>query len=453
MRSTLLLVAVMAGTLFNLFHPHPGAVALVGVAALTFLWRERWRIPPGIRRVTVVLGAVTVLLLPFASSPGQSLNKGVAIGGLMVSIIGSVTLMARAALNSPKTDVVARYLLSTGMRSRYVLLSLACQLFGGLLGLAGVSMLMEMASKGEVQAEEDRLAMVAAITRGLASATLWSPMFSNLTILLVMYPGLRWTLALPMCLALAGGSILLGTVMDLWRQRGRVLPPRQPLPRGPLLRALLPMMAAMAGFLALVISLAHALGVAVVASIVLLIPLAALLLHALQSQGPGRLKQGRAKLREDYLKLPALAGEVALFMAAGCGGTVIASVIPQAWTTAIGSVLAYSPFLACLALMAFIIGLAFLAVHPVLSVVLVGTAFPPAMVGLPPALHMAAILVAWGISSYATPFSMIALMANRYFGYPVATVTMKTNRVFAPVYVGLATLFLGTLALLARHAP
>ena len=38
---------------------------------------------------------------------------------------------------------------------------------------------------------------------------------------------------------------------------------------------------------------------------------------------------------------------------------------------------------------------------------------------------MATILVAWGLSSYATPFSMIALMANRYFGYPVTTVTVQ----------------------------
>ncbi|MGE0097394.1 MAG: hypothetical protein AB7S86_03510 [Hydrogenophaga sp.] len=448
--SALLLVAMMIGTLFNLFHPHPGAVALVGVAAVAFLVRERARLPPSIRRVALVLGAVTLLLLPFAAAPGQSLSKGVAIGGLMASIISSVTLMARAALAAPQTGVVARHLLATGMRSRYLLVSLACQLFGGLMGLAGVSMLMDMASKGEVQAEEDRLSMLAAIMRSFAAATMWSPMFSNVTILLALYPGLSWATVVPLCLAMAAASIVLGTLLEMRRLRHRTLSPPVPMARAPLYRALLPMLAAMALFLAAVIALAHALQVAVVAGIVLLIPLAVLVLHALQAQGPKRLAQARQRLHEDYLKLPALAGEVALFMAAGCGGTVIASVIPDAWTTAIGAVLATSPFLACFALIALVIGLAFLAVHPVLTVVLVGTALPPAMVGLPVTVHMSTILVAWGVASYATPFSMIALMAHRYSGYSVTTVTVNLNRGFAVIYLGLATLFLGTIATVLR---
>lgn len=451
-RSALLLVAMMAGTLFNLFHPHPGAVALVGVAAAVFLLRERWRLPPSIRRVSLALGAITLLLLPFAASPGESLSRGVAIGGLMASIIASVTLMARAALAAPQTGVVASHLLATGMRSRYLLVSLACQLFGGLMGLAGVSMLMDMASKGEVLVEEDRLSMLAAIMRSFAAATMWSPMFSNVTILLALYPGLTWATVVPLCLALAGCSIVLGSLLDMRRLRHRRLASPRPLPRAALYRALVPMLVAMAVFLAAVIALAHALQVAVVAGIVLLIPLAVLVLHALQAEGPARLKQSRQRLREDYQKLPALAGEVALFMAAGCGGTVIASVIPAAWTSAIGTVLATSPFLACFALMAIIIGLAFLAVHPVLSVVLVGTALPPAMVGLPVTVHMAAILVSWGVASYATPFSMIALMAHRYSGYSVTAVTVNLNRGFAVIYLGLAILFLGTIATVVRGA-
>ncbi len=447
-----MLVAMMAGTLFNLFHPHPGAVALVGVAAAVFLLRERHRLPPSIRRVTLALGAITLLLLPLAAAPGQSLSKGVAIGGLMASIISSVTLMARAALAAPQTGVVARHLLATGLRSRYLVVSLACQLFGGLMGLAGVSMLMDMASKGEVQVEEDRLSMLAAIMRSFAAATLWSPMFSNVTILLALYPGLTWSTVVPLCLAMAACSIVLGSLLEMRRLRHRPLVPPLPMPRAPLFRALLPMLVAMGVFLAAVIALAHALKVAVVAGIVLLIPLAVLVLHALQAQGPARLQQARQRLREDYLKLPALAGEVALFMAAGCGGTVIASVIPVAWTSAIGSVLATSPFLACFALIAIVIGLAFLAVHPVLTVVLVGTALPPAMVGLPVTVHMSVILVAWGVASYATPFSMIALMAHRYSGHSVMAVTVALNRGFAVIYLGLAILFLGTIATVLRGA-
>ncbi len=448
----MLLLAMMIGTLFNLFHPHPGAVALVGVSAAAFLVRERARLAPGIRRITLALGAITLLLLPFAASPAQSLGKGIAIGGLMVSLISSVTLMARAALAAPQTGVVAHHLLATGMRSRYLLVSLACQLFGGLMGLAGVSMLMNMASRGEVLVEEDRLSMLAAIMRSFAAATMWSPMFSNVTILLALYPGLSWSTVVPLCLAMAASSILLGTLLEMRRLRHRTLASPLPMPRAPLYRALLPMLLAMAIFLAAVIALAHALQVAVVAGIVLLIPFAVLVLHALQAQGPTRLAQARQRLREDYQKLPALAGEVALFMAAGCGGTVIAGAIPQAWTSAIGAAFATSPYLACLALIAIVIGLAFLAVHPVLTVVLVATALPPAMLDLPVTVHMAAMLVAWGVASYATPFSMIALMVHRYSGYSVTAVTVNLNRGFALIYLGLAILCLGTIATVLRSS-
>jgi hypothetical protein len=45
---------------------------------------------------------------------------------------------------------------------------------------------------------------------------------------------------------------------------------------------------------------------------------------------------------------------------------------------------------------------------------------------------------------------MIALMAHRYSGYSVTTVTVSLNRGFALIYIGLAILFLGTIATVLR---
>jgi len=444
------LIAVALTTLANQFWPQSGVVWVTGAAAALFLLLEHRRIPQSIRRVTLMVGGVSLVLLPFAANPVQSLARGIAIGGVMVSLISSVSLLARAALESPYTRTVAQHLLASSMRSRYAWFSVAAQLFGGLLGMAGVTLLLQMASKGEVEIDEDRLAMFAAITRSFSAATLWSPMVSNLTILLALYPGLSWSTVVPLTLALAAGAIAVGTALDLWRLRGRHAPPRAERPGSSLNSALLPMVASMAAFLGTVTLVAHALHIAVVGAIVIVIPFVVLVLHRAQAKGVRRLAQGLRMLKADVLGLPVLAGEVALFMVAGCGGTIIAGAIPAAWTQMIGGALSHSAVLACLALMLAIIGLGFAAVHPVLSAVLVASSLPPSVVHLAPIPHLAAILVGWSIASCATPFSMMALMASRYSGFSIYAVTVRVNHVYAVLCLGMAAVALGVASMLAR---
>jgi len=444
------LVAIALGTLVHQFRPQSAAVWIVGAAAALFLLIEHRRIPHGIRRVTLAVGGLSALLLPFAADPMPSLARGIAIGGLMVSLVSSVSLLARAALENPHIRIVAQHLLASGMRSRYAWFSFAAQLFGGLLGMAGVNLLLQMASRGEVEMDEDRLAMFAAITRSFSAATLWSPMVSNLTILLALYPGLSWSTVAPLTLALAAGSVAVGIALDQWRLRGRAAPPPPERPASTLAGALLPLMAAMGAFLAAVIGLAHALHIAVASATVIVIPFVALALHAFQAQSAPRWRHAAAALRADVLALPGLAGEVALFMVAGCGGTIIAGAIPAAWTAAAGAVLSHSPVLACLALMLAIIGLGLAAVHPVLSSVLVASSLPPSLVHLAPIPHLAAILVGWSVSSCATPYSMMALMASRYSGFSIYAVTVRANHVYAVLCLAIAATGLGAASVLMR---
>lgn len=446
------LVAVALSTLANQFWPQSGVVWITGVAAALFLLIEHRRIPHSIRRVTLAVGGLSILLLPLTADPLPSLARGIAIGGLMVSLVSSVSLLARATLESPYTRIVAQHLLASGMRSRYAWFSFAAQLFGGLLGMAGVNLLLQMAARGEVNSEEDRLAMFAAITRSFSAATLWSPMVSNLTILLALYPGLSWSTVVPLTLTLAVGSIVIGIALDQWRLRGRSAPPPVDRPDGALTGALLPMMVAMGSFLLVVIGVAHALHIAMVGSIVIVIPLVALMLHRLQSKGMRRWRRAGGALRADVLALPGLAGEVALFMVAGCGGTIIAGAIPVAWTTVVGEALSHSAVLACFALMTAIIVLGFAAVHPVLSSVLEASSLPPSLVHLAPIPHLAAILVGWSVSSCATPFSMMALMASRYSGFSIYAVTVRVNHVYAIFCLAVAAVALGLTSVLMRAA-
>ena len=446
------LLAVALLTVAHMFSPARELVWALGAAAGLFLAREYRRVPRGILRISLALGLLSAALLAFSPTPAESLARGIAIGGLLTSLVGAVSLLARAALRSDRSRVVAAYLLAQGSRRRYAGFTLACQLFGGLLGLAGVSMLMDMAARDDTAAVEERLSLFLAITRSFAAATLWSPMFSNVSILLVLYPGLDWFAVVPLSLGLAGAVVAIGLGLDLWRQRGQPARPGRAPGGEPLARSLLPMLAAMGGFLGLVLALARSLHIAVAGAIVLLTPLAALGLNLLQAPSGRRRQHALADLRADYFKLPTLAGETMLFMAAGCGGTVIASAIPPAWTAVVGGLIAGNPVLACLALMSTVVLLAFLAVHPVLSAVLIASCFPPALLGLPMLPHLAAILVGWAVAGAVTPFSMVALMASRYSGFSIYAISVRANHWFAVLCMGSAALALGGLAALGHAA-
>jgi len=443
----LVLMALL--TVADLLRPSPALVWGAAACAAVFLALAYRHVPPGIRRASVVLGTLALALVLFTHVPLESLRRGVAIGALMASLISSVTLLARAALRSRGSQALAAHLLRQEASTRCASFALACQLFGGLLGLAGVSMLLEIASRGDA-ADPERLPVFAAIMRSFSAATLWSPMFSNVSILLALYPGLTWFSLLPLCIGMAAATVAMVLVMDWLRLRGRRAPAaaaRAVAQDARALRELLPMLACMGGFLVAVVLLGWLLHIAVAGAIVLLVPVAALLVNALQAPpGGARWRRGLAELRADVGRLPLLAGEVALFMAAGCGGTVIASAVPQAWTQAAGQWLAPYPVLACAALMLSVVALSFMAVHPVLSVVFVATCFPPALVGLPVAPHVLSILVGWSVSGTVSPFSMLSLMASRHAGVSVYAVSLRANHRFALLCGVVAALALGLLA-------
>jgi hypothetical protein len=446
-------MACMLGiSLFTVSHmvwPRVPEVIALGLLSAIFLALEFRRVPAPIRRTAASLFGITLLLLPFAQAPWASLSRGILIGTMMGSLVGSVSLLARGARRSPQLKVVAAHLLAQGSRTRYAAFSMACQLFGGMLGLAGITILMEMASHDPDRNEADRVSLFVSITRSFSAATMWSPMFSNSAILLAMYPGRNWLGVLPYCLCLAGLSISVGMALDAWRRRGEPVRPARSTPAQPLLPTLVPMVAVMAGFLALVIAASVAVQVPIMGCIVVLAPLGAYGLHvALGSARRGwatRARIAAGRFRADLVRLPIMAGEVMLFLAAGCGGTVIADAIPREWIQAVGMLLSGHPYLACLALMIAVVTLASLAVHPVLSTVLIATSLPPAVLGLPELSHLGSVLVGWCIAATVAPFSMSNIMASRFSGVSVLRLSLRANLVFASITILGAALALGSL--------
>lgn len=443
---SLCMVAIPLLTLLDILTAWRWPLWLMALACLGFIALERRHASAGIRRTSLVLIVITISLLPLVNRPLANLARGVQIGGLIASLLMTVNLLSRAALRVRLVQDVMSGLFRVHGRHRYASLSVASQFFGGLLGLAGITMMMEMASQAEQTTQDEKIATFAAISRGYAAVSLWSPMYSNISILLALYQGPDWTTVLPLAVSISIATLALGTLLDAWMRKHHQgsearCAQAQQLPQLTLMA--LPLIVCMLGFLAFVIGVSRHTGMPVSAIIIITTPIAAWYLNVRFSAGQGRAVRGTRLLMDDYGSFKSMVGEVMLFVVSGCAGTVIANAIPMVWTSSVGAALTPFPFLSSMFLTASIVLLSCTAVHPLLSSILIASSFPPHLLGLPVIAHLCSVLVGWGLAIIVTPFSVISLMASRYSGIHILTISLRSNMGFVALSILFSSLILG----------
>jgi len=443
---SLAIVSIPLLTLLDLLHGPRWSVWGLGLACAAFVVLQMRQVPAATRRTSLVLALAAGALLPFIEQPIQVLERGVRIGGLIASLLLTVNLLSRAALRVPRVHQVVGGLYQLPAGQRYPALAVASQFFGGLLGLAGIAMMMEMAARQERASDAEKISSFCAISRGYAALSLWSPMYSNMSIVLALYQGPSWVSVLPYALIVSGLLIALGALLDRLGRSGSHASPREPgqVSAAPLLRAALPVIVCMLGFVAFMVVTSQHLDVPIPAVIIASAPLAAWLLNtSLAGHTGARIKPGARLLAKDFFGFSAMAGEVMLFLASACAGTVMASAIPPAWIVVIGQVLGGSPFLGYLFLSSGIVLLSATAIHPMLSAILIASSFTPQLLGLPVIAHLCAVLVGWGLAITVTPFSVISLMASRFSGIPLLVISLRANLLYVALSVLLSALVLG----------
>lgn len=424
--------------------------AVWGVALVTavFVARQAGHVARPVRGTSLVLVAVTALLLPLLPDPGAALERGVRIGALIASLLVTINLLSRAVARVPRARDLLESLHRVSPGRRYGVLSVASQFFGGLLGLAGIAMMMESAARQENLHDRDKLSSFSAVTRGYAALSLWSPMYSNMSIVLAMYEGAHWAGVLPVALAVTTLFIVLGIVLDRLSgtdPRGAAAEASAVTPTA-IVREGWPVLLGMLGFLCFMVLTSRGLGVPISAVIIAGAPVAAWLVNVHLQGGHGPAYGAAARqVALDMWSFRGMAGEVMMFMASGCAGTVIGSAIPGAWTAAIGALVAGSPALACLTVSAAIVLMSASALHPMLSAVIVGASLGPAQLGLPVLAHLSAVLVGWSLAIIVTPFSVVSALASRWSGIPVLVISFRANAVFVLLALGTSACFLGLL--------
>lgn len=439
-----ILISIPASTLLDLLAKSSISAAIMAFTCVLFLWKYVHRSSVAVRRTSLVLLAVTALLLPIIESPLSSLEKGIRIGGLIASLLISVGLLSRASLRVPRMRKVVTDLFALPRGQRPLALGVASQFFGGFLGLAGLTMMMDVASTREGVDQIDQLADFNAISRGYAALSLWSPMYSNMSIVLALYEGLHWIDVLPYALAIGLVFIVLGVLLERLKQKNSGRNTLAKVSLMPLLRDGWLIVMVMLCFVVLMVLTSQQLKIPVSAVIIGGAPLVAWVLNVLYSEDQvRRLASGTITLKQDIRGQTFLAGEVMLFIASGCAGAVISQAIPVHWSAAVAQLALGSPYLGSLLLMASIVLLSGTSIHPMLSAVLIASTLTAPLLGLPPLVHLCGVLVGWGLAIIVTPFSVISITGARFSGIPILTLSLKANLSFVLWALAGAALTLG----------
>jgi hypothetical protein len=440
------MIAIPALTLADLLLPMLWTVAAIAAASVLFIVRQACHVAPQVRRTSLALVAVTAVLLPLLPAPAASLQQGIRIGSLIASLLITINLLSRAAARIPRVRDLLEKLHHVQPSNRYGVISVASQFFGGLLGLAGIAMMMETAARQDRLSYQDKLSSFSAVTRGYAALSLWSPMYSNMSIVLAMYEGANWVSVLPVALAVTALFLVLGICLDkLYGSHRHAQVERCVVSATELVREGWPVLLGMFGFLSFMVLTSRGLELPISAVIIATAPFVAWLLNVQLHGGIAAYGSATRQLTLDMSSFRGMAGEVMMFMASGCAGTVIGSAIPGTWTAAIGATVGGSPALACLTVSSAIVLMSAGALHPMLSAVIVGASLDPAQLGLPVLAHLTAVLVGWGLAIIVTPFSVVSALASRWSGIPVVTISFRANFVFVLLALSTSAAMLGLL--------
>lgn len=403
-----------------------------------YLAVEAVRVPAIQRSIGLLLGAAGLALGAWSGRLPETAVGGAERALQFLVLFGAVACLRLPALASPSMRAVGDHVVSQPPGRRFLAVELGSHLFGAVLNLAGLQFVATVIERNRDPALRRRLA--AAVLRGYSAASCWSPLFVSLAVVLTVVPGLGWLDVAPLGLCAAAVLLATGWLSDrLTRERpAPATVPRSAAPHsaveappgigGAWLRVAGLFLSLFVPTILLVefVPLATPIAIGVVG------PLHAILwLSAIRRggrPGAGALPAvGRSLLAEVRGHFPALRGEVLLFTGASLFGSGLAVVIAGS-----GATLPLPTGDAAIpAIIVMVVACGMLGLHPVVPMIVIGEAFPPARLGLPADVMAVCLMASWGLATLASPFSALALYIGRMLGVSVWTVAWRWNGAYA----------------------
>ncbi len=451
-----------AATLVDQFGRMPAAGDAAGVAMLAFLLLEFPRQRRYAQILFLALCGIGMAGVAVATHPLTlflaAWRRGAGYGAFFLAL----SSLRDAAETSKLVRRCGQHLVAQPPGRRYAALTVGGHLFGIILSYGAIELLGAMVMRAntlqaaggsaEVQAIRARR-MLTAIYRGFCVMNCWSPLNLMTAVVSTAVPAAPMRLLIPIALIVAIIMTALGWMAD------RLTAPRRVIAAGVRPRTadgwtihlrivalvLIVMLLAEAG--------SAAVGVSLVATITLVVPLVGLGWVLVQS---GRaLRSGPAARRiagvlhrragRFLARVPGFRSEATVLAGSGFMGVAVGGALPAA---ALAPVLGYLPPLSIpLLVPALLIATGQIGLNPVAVIALLGAAMPdPLRFGVPPAVLAFACMLGWGLAVNMTPMSASAITTARWAGVSPWTVSTAWNTGYAAsalvlAWVAIAILF------------
>ena len=374
----------------------------------------------GVERIFMAASLLVVpLVYAFADQPGHVLALALDRAGLFLTFVSSLNLLRDAAQSSVAVRRAGMFLISQSPPLRYAALTVGCHLFTIALNMGALVLLGAMvrrsntlaAAGGDATVVGIRLQrMTTALLRGFGTTLMWTPTGVSLGYTLSLVPAVGWfDVVLPL-VGLAVAWMALGWIVDRLQwppsARSAALPP--PPYVSPL--EALPMLGITALLLISVIVAKMVYGSSLLVATLATVPFVAVIWLFMQYRRFGgraarAITVRRLKRHALYL-LPQTRPECVVLAAAAFVGVGLSAIVQAGGASVWLSSLDLPPALIAIAVFLLIIGLAQVAITPLVIATIVGTTVSHMTpMPIPPLALVIAIQAGWSLASAASPYT------------------------------------------------
>lgn len=378
--------------------------------------------------VGLILIALGISLAATTGQAGEVLVEGAFKTLPLLVLFGAGLTLRYPAQKSPSMIAIGTWIGTRPRANRFLVMVLSTHAFGWVLNQAAIPLIVGFIRDPAGSVGNQRLMM--ATLRGFMCAVCWSPMFVGMAIALSLAPGASWLDVAP--IGLMTSFIVLATayVFDHFGPPDAV-PIKAPEIAQPIPDVFVPIARVFVLFTVLagsVIFCREGMGIPIPIAIGLVAPPIALAWRFVAVfRNTGTL---RPFLR-DMVSIPGSLGtEAVLFLGASVFGIGAAAALDTATVTAAINFIPDSVFLRTVALIVSGVFFCAIGLHPVVFIVLVGSATTPEMLGMSPSLFAGILAIVWGLGIGISPFSATVLQISRFANVSSYRVAWRWNAVF-----------------------
>ena len=439
-----LLVCVL--TILDFLFPLPSLGLVAAALVVVFIAREFMAAPPTQRIIGAALTVAGVTAGWFAGDGMGVLVDGIRRGQVFLVLFAAVAWLQVPVGQSPSLRAAREMVFRQSTNRRYLSLAASVHGLGGVLNLAGVSLLSAIVVRQ--RDAKTRRHLSRALMQGFTSASCWSPFFVSMTVITSVIPSIRWLDVAAPGITAAVLLLILSWLFDRLIS-GKVA-------AGATADPLVVPMAVKVRLVGIVVSL--------ISSVVVLVELSGLPIPiVLGLVGPpyalvwsfslyGRLLPPAtvavAVTRRVMAHFPDLRSEAIVFVTANIFGAGIARAISPDAVSRLLDTISLSTDLKILLLIVCFVVCGAIGMHPVIVVMVVGHVLPPEVLGVPAPVMAFLMLAMWGVSTLMSPFSATTLFVSRIAGESIWSIAWRWNGLY--VLAASALMFLLVVAI--RHA-